>query len=41
MEVWTLIAFIVKVLPDIIKLAKLIAKAIKNKRRPHSKEERR
>ena len=37
-EVWTLIAFVIKVLPDIIKLAKLIAKMLKNKRRPNSKD---
>ena len=38
MEVWTLIAFVVaKLLPDIIKLAKLIAETKKNKHRPRSK----
>ena len=34
MDVWNLLAFVLKVLPDVIKLAKLIANKVKNKRRP-------
>ena len=39
MDVWNLLAFVLKVLPDIIKLAKLIANKAKDKRRcPNSKD---
>ena len=38
-EVCTLIEFVIKILPDIIKLAKLIAKLIKNKRRPSANKD--
>jgi len=37
-DVWTLFAFALKVLPDIIKLALLAATKIKEKRRPTDKE---